>query len=271
MKMRLIENYFSDLKYAFYAKPSELIKTGLSHKLISEFIAWRPSFSLETALAELAKENIKFLTWHDPGYPPLLLQIPDPPFLIYYRGQIRPLAKRLAVVGSREHSPTAKPIIEKLLLPIIAEKIEIISGLAIGIDALAHQTTLKHSGITLAVLGSGLSQKAIYPPINKSLAKTIINNDGALISEFPPNMPPFQQNFPRRNRIISGLASATLIIESREKSGALITAHSALDQNREVLAVPGNILSEFSEGPNKLLSEGAKLVREVRDILEIMV
>lgn len=268
--MRKIEQSFSNLQTAFWANSLELEKAGLSQKLSTDFIKWRKNFSFNRALEELTKEKIKFLTWHDENYPKLLLEIPAPPFILYYRGNFgKQTTNRLAVVGSRHHSAYAEKIITELLPQVIKNGIEIISGLAKGVDTLAHCITLNNQGVTLAVLGSGLSRKNIYPVINKLLAENIIKNGGAIISEFPPSIPPLKQNFPQRNRIISGLARATLIIEAQAKSGALITANYSLEQNREVLAVPGNIFSSYSDGPNNLIKLGAKVIGNFEDILEV--
>ncbi|MFA5024422.1 MAG: DNA-processing protein DprA [Patescibacteria group bacterium] len=270
VKLQKIEAYFSNLAAAFWASGLELEKAGLEPKLTGEFINWRRTFNLEAVLNELNKEKIKFITWHDENYPKLLLEIPAPPYILYYRGNLAPGGpNRLAVVGSRKHSAYAEKTINELLPKIIEMKTEIVSGLAKGVDSLAHQAALNFKGRTLAVLGSGLNAKNIYPTINRSLAENIIRNGGALISEFPPDTPPLKQNFPRRNRIISGICQATLIIEAPAKSGALITANYALEQNREVLTVPGNIFSEFSTGPNNLIKAGAKTITIPEDILEV--
>lgn len=270
VNMKRIETYFSDLEQAFWATALNLEKAGLNPKLVAEFVKWRTIFSLEKTLKELKQEKINFLNWHDENYPKLLKEISSPPFIIYYRGQLPLLgAERLAVVGPRQHSAYAEKIITELLPDVISAKIEIISGLASGVDTLAHETALKNKGKTLAVLGSGLDQKNIYPAANRCLAEKIINSGGTIISEFFPKMPPQKQNFPQRNRIISGLTKATLIIEAQEKSGALITANYALEQNREVLAVPGNIFSSFSCGSNNLIKLGAKVVTNAEDILEV--
>jgi len=155
------------------------------------------------------------------------------------------------------------------LPPVISSGIEIVSGLAIGVDSLAHKLTLKYSGKTIAVLGSGLSRDCLYPASNLNLADSIIDSNGLIISEFPPLTPPLSQNFPQRNRIISGLSQAVLIVEAAAKSGSLITARYALEQNRDVLSVPGNIYSNFSIGTNNLIKEGAKLIAASDDVLEI--
>ncbi|NCN99620.1 DNA-protecting protein DprA [Candidatus Falkowbacteria bacterium] len=269
MGLRKLENYFSDLATAWQAKITDLIKTGLPLNVIEEFIVWRKSFSLEKSKEELTAKNIKFISIKDNNYPPLLKEISAAPPLLYYQGALHTTTdtKRLAVVGSRQHSAYAEKIITELLPNIIKQNIEIVSGLALGVDSLAHQTTLKSQGITLAVLGSGLNN--IYPRENLKLAENIINSGGVIISEFPPDTPPYKTNFPRRNRLISGLTEATLVIEAKRKSGALITATYALEQNREVLAVPGSIFSEFSAGPNHLIKEGARPVSELSDILQV--
>ena len=271
VKMRKFENYFSDLKSAFYASSIDLEKSGLSSKLTAEFINWRKTFSLEDALRELEKENINIITWHDSKYPKLLLQIYSPPPILYYKGDMNMLSEAknfLAIVGSREHSAYANKIISELVPSLIKEEIVIVSGLAYGVDTLAHQEALLNNGLTIAVLGCGLSSDKIYPYENRVLAEKIIKNNGLLLSEFPPKTEPLPMNFPQRNRIIAGLCQATLVVESREKSGSLITAYQALEQNREVLAVPGNIFSEFSRGPNSLIEKGAKLILDYEDILE---
>lgn len=262
--------YFPDLGVAFNASRPELERAGLEAGLAGEFTAWRKNFSLAAAKKELENEKINFITWNDASYPKLLKEISRPPYILYYRGNLGGGdTNRLAVVGARQHSAYASKIISELLPPLIRAGIEIISGLAIGVDALAHQAALSNQGITLAILGSGLSTRDIYPAVNRQLADKIIASGGALISEFPPGTAPLKQNFPQRNRIISGLCQATLVIEARQKSGSLITAQSALEQNREVLAVPGNIFSEFSQGPNGLISAGAKTVLGAEDVLEI--
>ena len=273
ISMGLLEKYFSSPASAYLANSFYLEKAGIKQKLATEFINWRETFDLAAAENELKKENIAFITWHDLKYPALLKEIPAPPFLLYYRGSLEALGdqkkNRLAVVGSRKHSAYAERVINEFLPELIEQKIEIISGLALGVDSLSHRATLNNNGLTIAVLGTGLDSKSIYPTINRHLAEEIINHGGVIISEFPPKTPPLRQNFPQRNRIISGLAQATLVIEAKEKSGSLITADFALNQNREVLAIPGNIFAEFSQGPNNLIKSGAKVITEIEDILEV--
>ena len=269
-QLQKLENYFSDLEPAFKASRGELEKAGLRSKISAEFLSWRKSFDLNRAVEELEKEKIKFITWHEPDYPPLLKEIPAAPPLLYYKGILSgELKSRLAVVGSRQPSAYAEKLIDELLPEVMASRIDIVSGLALGVDSLAHRAALKHGGPTLAVLGSGLNSAHIYPRHHCRLAEEIIADGGALISEFSPSTPAYKQNFPQRNRLISGLCQATLVIEAQARSGSLITANYALEQNREVLAVPGNIFSEFSIGTNQLIKVGAKTVVAAADILEV--
>lgn len=269
--MKKIEAFFPYIYEAFSASTAELERTGIRPALAREFVLWRdsPAASISAMLAKLEKEGISFITWHDPEYPALLKEISAPPFVLYYKGRLEGWKNRLAVVGSRKFSAYGEKAIAELLPPLIESGLLIVSGLALGIDALAHRKTLESKGTTWAVLGSGIDDKNIYPPANRRLAKEIIDSGGMLLSEFPPGTPPCKQNFPQRNRIIAGLAQATLVVEAKEKSGALITANYALDANREVLAVPGNIFSESSAGPNKLIKQGAKTISEAADILEV--
>jgi len=272
IRLKRLENFFPNLEEAFKASSNCLEKAGLEPNLVAEFIKFRYSFSLDTAMNSLEKEKIKFITWHDGDYPRLLTELPAPPPLLYYKGDWTAMTtqlNRLAVVGSRQHSAYANRVLEEILPAAINAGITIVSGLAYGVDALAHQIALVNRGRTIAVLGSGLFEQRIYPRANQALAKKIIDANGLLISEFPPDMLPLKQNFPQRNRIISGLSQATLVIEARKKSGSLITAACALEQNREVLAVPGNIFSEFSVGPNDLIREGAGAICQTEDLLKI--
>ena len=210
------------------------------------------------------------LTPHSPDYPYQLTTISDPPKQLYYLGDLpAALAKpRLAIVGSRKVSAYGKAVTIQLAREAAAQDIVIVSGLALGVDGLAHQAALEANGITIAVLPSGLSK--IYPSTHHQLAKRILESGGVLISEYAGNAPPFKGNFIARNRLISGLSDATLITEATLKSGSLHTANFALDQGRTVMAVPGNITSQLSAGTNNLIKSGAIPVTELRDILSAM-
>ena len=272
-KMKVLRQLFPSYQAIWQASARQLENTGLKPKLITDFIAWRQLFKTEEALKELTQENINFITWHDPAYPDLLREISSPPYVLFYRGSLELLNKvnqpGLAVVGPRKNSPYASKIIDTFLPDLIKAKIIIVSGLALGVDTLAHKITLQKGGLTIAVLGTGLALNVLYPPENISLAKEIVSRGGLLLSEFSPSTPARPQNFPQRNRLISGLCRATLIIEAPQKSGALITAAYALDQNREVLAVPGNIFAYDSSGANNLIKKGAQVITSSNDILEI--
>lgn len=251
----------------------DLKNLGLADKVCQSIVGQRQKIDPDKIAAQIQKEKINVATIFDDDYPLLLKEIYAPPMVLYYRGDIKILngqAPALAVVGSRRISTYGKTVTPGLLIPAIKSGVLIISGLAHGIDALAHQLALENGGQTAAILGSGLAWDYLYPKFNKQLAEKIIQNSGALISEFPPFTLAQKFNFPRRNRIISGLAKATLIIEASEKSGALITAGYALEQNREVMAVPGNINQPNSLGANNLIKKGAKAITKAEDIFEAL-
>ena len=201
------------------------------------------------------------------GYPELLSQIHDFPRILYCRGNISLLAKTcFAVVGTRKLTSYGKEVTQNVVRGLVQSGFVIVSGLALGIDTVAHQTTIDAGGKTIAVLGTPVNQ--IYPPENSKLAQSILDDGGLIISEYPSGYPGLRVNFALRDRLISGLSKGVLVIEAPEKSGALITARCALDQNRDVFAVPGNIFSTNSIGPNSLLKNGAKLVTSAQDILD---
>ena len=217
-------------------------------------------------ISEIKKKNFKVLTYWSSGYPLPLKRIFNPPVILFYKGAIEEKDfNSISVVGMRMPSQYGKQATEYFCTELVSRGITIISGMARGIDTIAHQCSLKNKGRTLAVLGSGLN--VCYPPENRKLFNDIIKS-GAVISEFPLYTPPNKENFPRRNRIISALSKGTLVVEGGVKSGALITAYFALDQGKEVFAVPGNINNTKSRGTHKLIKEGAKLVEVVDDILE---
>ena len=265
-------NYFGSLSQAYCGDFENLKYAGIKEDVIYAFLKFRQEFSLKETLARLEKNKINFVYLEEDSYPKILKEIYDPPFLLYYRGNINFNNKRgLAIIGSRKHSAYGEKLINFLLNSISQANLVIISGLAYGIDALAHQEALKNNLKTIAVLGTGLEDDDFYPLENLKLSQAIVASDGALISEFPPGTKALKQNFPLRNRIISGLSRAVLVIEAKERSGSSITVDQALDQGREVMAIPGNIFSEFSSGTNKLISEGAHLIKDGADILEFFI
>lgn len=221
-------------------------------------------FTQEEKKAKLS--GIRIITQLNREFPRLLKEISDPPLALYIKGTLpEDTSKSLAIVGSRKISHYGQVVSERIVNELIAYGFWIVSGMARGVDSMAHQTAIKGGGKTIAVLGCGLD--VIYPPENKNLMKHITEN-GAVISEFPFGTEPHKRNFPIRNRIISGLCPGLLVIEAREKSGALISANCALDEGREVLAVPGNITSPNSKGTNQLIKQGARLVEDSEDIFE---
>src|SRR3990172_4208836 len=261
-----LESYFHSLENAWKAAPAELKQAGLDKSSIRAITTWRPKISLEAEMEKLERFQVKALTIHSPDYPARLKEIYDYPPVLYIRGELVPEDEWcLAVVGTRRATVYGRQITEEIVADLARNKITIVSGLAKGVDSIAHRTALEAGGRSLAVFASGLD--TVYPAENAELAKRLMQH-GALISEYPLGVKPRPDNFPRRNRILSGLSLGVLVIEAGETSGAMITAHLAADQNREVFAIPGSILSPASKGTNQLIQEGAKLVRGYTDILE---
>ncbi|PIR71606.1 MAG: DNA-protecting protein DprA, partial [Candidatus Nealsonbacteria bacterium CG10_big_fil_rev_8_21_14_0_10_37_25] len=202
-------------------------------------------------------DEIKTINIQDKNYPKLLKEIKDPPEILYVRGEILPDDSFFAVVGTRMASSYGKQVALEIAGDLAEAGLTIVSGMAPGIDTFCHQATLERKGRTIAVLGTGLDEKSIYPQSNLKLAEKILKTGGALISEYPPGTPGSKFTFPQRNRIISGLSLGVLVVEAKQKSGALITAHHAFSQNRKVFAVPGPIHSSNSKGPHYLIKKGA--------------
>jgi DNA processing protein len=241
--------------------PLEPLLPGLSEKLA----AIQRSHALSHELTRLQAARMTVLTIVDPHYPQSLRWIPDPPLVLYTRGTLRQEdSLAVAVVGSRRPSNYGKLMAQRLSTELVQHGFTVVSGLARGIDSLAHQGALQAGGRTVAVLGSGMN--VIYPPENRRLCETI-SDTGVVMSEFPLDTKPDRWNFPRRNRIISGLALGTLVVEAAANSGALHTARHALEQGREVFAVPGRIDVPNSRGTHSLIKQGAKLVEGINDIL----
>ena len=275
IRFKRLQKYFysqdASLANAFRASAEELAKAGLERNIAEEFTARRREIDPDQLMADLIKEKVKVITITDKLYPKLLGEIYNPPPLLYYKGEFNLKDDfTLAVVGTRKYSSYGQQAVEYIVKDLVRNNLTIVSGLALGIDALAHQAALAAGGKTVAVLGSGLDKQNIYPSQNRYLVNKIMETGGSVISEFPLGTPPLRHNFPQRNRLISGLSLGTLIIEAGEKSGALITAAYALEQNREVFAVPGSIHSPASAGPNKLIKEGARVVTSASDIIETL-
>ena len=223
---------------------------------------------IEATLAWLAVPGHHLVTFDDPRYPPALAEIPDPPLLLYVSGRVAMLAQPLvAVVGSRNASVQGRVDAESFAAALSGAGLCVVSGLALGIDTAAHEGALRGVGSTIAVVGTGLDR--VYPARNRALAHRIAAQ-GCIVSEYPLGMPPLAANFPRRNRIISGLAAGVLVIEAAAQSGSLITAQLAAEQGREVFALPGSIHSALTKGCHRLIREGAQLVETVDDVLMAM-
>jgi DNA processing protein len=272
VRFKRLLNFFPDMKSLWLtADFSDLTDAGLEEKIAEDFIIKRNRINPDEEFEKLMKEQIKVVTLTDETYPKLLKEIYCPPPLLYYRGDLENLTDcAIAIVGTRKISVYGKQMVEEIVAPLAKNKISIVSGLALGIDAEAHLIALKEKTHTAAVLGSGLDRQNIYPSSNRFLAEKILAENGCIISEYPIGTLPLKQNFPARNRLISGLTIATVVIEAGESSGSLITAAYALEQNREIFAVPGNLTNPNSKGTNKLLKQGAHVVTEAEDILEIL-
>lgn len=271
VRFKKLYNFFPDMKTAWeQATISDLIEAGWEENFAEDFLLKRKNIDPNHELELLQQNNVQAITIKDDHYPFLLKQIYGAPAILFIKGNINNYHEQsLAVVGTRHMTSYGQQIIEELLNDLTNYNINIISGLALGVDTQAHLIALKNKLTTVAVLGSGLDEKNIYPSNNRQLAKNIIEKNGLLVSEFPIGTLPLKHHFPIRNRLISGLSKGVLVIEAGETSGALITAHYALEQNREVLAIPGNISSYNSLGTNNLIKQGAKMVTSIQDIVEI--
>lgn len=267
IRLKAILDYFKDPKLAWEAEAGELLKLGIYQKTVDLLSDTRKKLDPQKYLEDIQTRGISWISLYDENYPKLLSQIYDPPIILYYKGNLDCLNKKcIAVVGTRKMTGYGKAVCEQFVKTLVEFNLTIVSGLAKGIDAQAHKTTVGMGGQTVAVLGGGLNE--IYPPENRSLAQDIINGGGAIISELPPDYPSMPGNFPARNRIISGLSLATLVVEASEDSGSLITAREALEQGREVFAVPGPVTSNLSKGPIDLIKKGAQAVFSAEEILE---
>lgn len=264
---RKLLSVFKEPKKIFDAKIEELLSVdgiGINRaKNIKGFSLWN---DVDKLIKVLEKKEIKAVCLDEPSYPEMLKEIEDAPIVTYVKGDIQPEDRyAIAIVGSRKPTPYGISVAEDISEKLASLGFTIVSGMARGIDAISHRGALKVGKRTIAVLGSGVDVP--YPPENKDLLDKIASS-GYVISEFPPGTPPDKENFPRRNRLISGLSLGVLVIEATSDSGSLITAGYALEQNREVFAVPGNVTSPNSEGTNKLIKKGAILTRNAEDIVE---
>lgn len=265
-RFRLLERHFPDMETAWRAGSAELASAGLDRRSIASILKHRPGISPQRELDDLCKSNVSALTWNDLGYPARLKEIYDPPPVLYVRGDLLPEDERsVAIVGTRGATVYGREVAAAIAGDLARNSVTIVSGLARGIDGVAHRAALDAGARTVAVLASGVD--IVYPREHAGLAAEIANH-GALVSEYPLGVRPDASNFPRRNRIMSGMTLGTLVVEAGESSGALWTVRHALEQDREVFCVPGSIFSPASRGTNLLIQEGAKLVMGYKDVLE---
>ena len=266
-RFRLLEVHFDgDLESAWKAPQRELRAAGIGGGVAKAIAEGREKVSPDGELERLHRSGVAALTWHDSEYPVRLKEIADAPPVLYCKGKLLPDDETsVAVVGTRRPTDYGYRITAELCAELASRGVTVVSGLALGIDARAHQATLDAGGRTIAALGNGLD--TVYPRENGRLAERIVGEGGALVSEFALGARPEASNFPRRNRIISGMTLGTLVTEASETSGTRWTVYHALEQNREIFCVPGSVYSDTSKLTNRLIREGAKLVCDVNDIL----
>lgn len=267
-RLRALLDLFGSAEAAWHASTAALAEVGLDRRSLGNLLEARGKLDPEAELVKVRRAGVDVLTWEDPRYPARLSAINDSPPVLYLRGELRPDDDwAVAIVGTRGASVYGKDVTRVLAGDLARAGVTIVSGLATGIDTQAHHAALEAGGRTLAVLGSGID--IIYPWDNRKLADEIVQH-GALISEYALGVQPEANNFPPRNRIISGLSRGVIVVEAGERSGALITASFAADQSRDVFAVPGNIFARNSQGTNRLIRDGATPVLSANDVLEAL-
>jgi DNA processing protein len=268
VRLQALRNHFGDVQTAWNASPFDLVTAGLSPKLAERVVQVRKSLNLDEYMAQVEKNKVKVLTWDDSDYPKQLKEIDQPPPVLYLRGEVTAEDSwAVGIVGTRAVTPYGRQVTEELATVLAQNGVTVVSGLARGVDAIAHSTALKAGGRTLAVLGSGVDR--IYPPEHRQMAEKI-SLQGAVISDYAPGTPPESANFPPRNRIISGLSMAVVVVEAGDTSGALITAEFAVEQGRDVFAVPGPVYAPQSKGTNRLIANGARILLQPTDVLEAL-
>ncbi len=266
-RITLLLDYFGSPSAAWKASNKSLLEIGLSKKIVENFSFFKKSFKFEDYFSQLKQNKISYITITSNKYPKILKELDGAPIVLYFKGDVSTLSgDNIAIVGTRKATSYGKEVTEKFSKEISLSGANIVSGLALGIDSVAHRATFDTGGKTIAVLACGLDQ--IYPKINTQLANEIISKEGAIVSEYPLGHPALRPNFASRNRIISGLSKAVLVIEGAKKSGTLLTASHAADQGRQVFAVPGQITSPMSEASHFLIQNGAKIAFSPRDVIE---
>jgi DNA processing protein len=268
VRMKNILDYYGNLEIAWNAPATGLISAGLPARVVENFIQIRKSVDLEKVMEKVTSQGVKVYTWEDDDYPKRLKEISQPPPVLFVKGTFNVEDDwAVSVVGTRRVTPYGRQVAAEVSRFLAENGVTVVSGLARGVDAIAHQTAVKAGGRTFAVLGSGVD--VIYPPEHRKLAEDIAQQ-GAVISDYPMGTQPESTNFPPRNRIIAGLSLATIVVEAGETSGALITAKFAVEQGRDVFAVPGSILTPQSDGTNRLIEEGARPLLRMNEILEVL-
>ena len=268
VRFKALLDAFGTAEAAWNASPKALQEAGLSRKIIESFQRVHKGVSLEHVWERIQSLGVNVLTWDDEGYPRHLKEIDQPPPVLYVRGSLLPEDEwAVAIVGTRRVTSYGRQVAEEVATALAHSGVTIISGLARGVDSIAHQAAVNAGGRTLAVLGNGVD--LVYPPENRRLASQIMEQ-GALVSDYALSTPPDGINFPPRNRIISGLSLAVIIVEAGMTSGALITASFAAEQGRDVFAVPGNINAPQSQGTNRLIPDGAQPLLNSQDVLEAL-
>jgi DNA processing protein len=267
VRVRALLDRFGTPEAILEARRPDLMQvTGVGEEVARNITGWRDALNLEAELERIEQAGIRVVTREDADYPVNLREIYDPPLVLYVRGTLSERDQlSIGIVGSRRATIYGREMAKKLSAQLARVGVTVVSGLARGVDTAAHTGALQGKGRTVAVIGCGID--VVYPPENKKLAGEIVEKGGAIVSEFPFGSPPDAQNFPMRNRIISGWSTGVVVVEADIKSGALITAKQAHDQGREVFAVPGRADSPLSRGTNRLIKDGAKLTEDVEDIL----
>lgn len=273
VRLKLLTGYFGSAAAAWKASDDELFKVGLPKDVLPQLLSQRRILNVDSYLLDIINRGIKFVTIGDKNYPERLKNIPDPPNVLFVKTDLtmeqfagRLKSKVVAVVGTRKVTGYGREVTESLVSGLVENGFTVVSGMALGVDGIAHGVTLNGGGFTVAVLGTGV--EVIYPREHRELYNSILARGSAVVSEVAPEKFVNRGIFPARNRIISGLAEAVLVTEGAIDSGSLITARAALEQGREVFAVPGPVNSFLAEGTNYLIKNGAKLVSSVQDILE---
>ena len=268
VRLQGLLNYFGNLEIAWQAPPEAFREAGLSSKVIENLVRVRGEVDLDTELERILSKNIQVITWESNEYPRRLKEIHQPPPVLYVRGNLSLEDEwAVAIVGTRRVTAYGRQMTEELAGYLAGNGITVVSGLARGVDGLAHKAALSAGGRTIAVLGSGVDR--VYPPEHRNLAEEMCAK-GAVISDYAPGTPPEGVNFPPRNRIISGLSLAVVVVEAGKKSGALITAQFAAEQGRDVFAVPGNVHAPQSIGTNQLILDGVRPLLQPKDVLEVL-